>query len=179
MAALPVAIAHGCCRSEPVSGPKLAAVDRGLLFFHTRPGGAGGPAQLGVGAQGKHHGGAIEVGLEAHPFLGWGHGKVECLAKFDRVQFADLGTDGGVIDLSLYEKGSGIRPVQSRNLDVAPTMNEPIGVNSRKWARPRNAGGSYIVERIIGSRVERGGRGGRLPLSIRGTGGLMITGNVS
>src|ERR1700733_4951936 len=58
-------------------------------------------------------------------------------------------------------------------------MNEPVGVNARKWARPCYAGGSYIVERIIGSRVERGGRGGRLPPSIGGTGGLMITGNVS
>src|ERR1700683_643466 len=58
-------------------------------------------------------------------------------------------------------------------------MNEPIGIDPGKRARPRDAGGSYIAEVIIRSRIERRGRGGRLPLSIWGTGGLTITGNVS
>src|ERR1700679_1892379 len=94
--------------SEPVSRPEFTAVDRGLLFFHPRSNAAGGPAQLGIGPQRKHHGGAIEIGLKTHTLLGWGHSKVECLAKLDRVQFADLGTDGRVKDLSFQQKCSCI-----------------------------------------------------------------------
>ena len=47
-----------CFCLEPVSRPEFTAVDGGLLFFHTGSDSAGSPAQLGVGAQRKHHGGS-------------------------------------------------------------------------------------------------------------------------
>jgi hypothetical protein len=88
--------------SEAVAGFELTAVDGGLLCFQTSPDVAGSPAQGRVWAQRKYHGRAVDVGLEAHSFLGWRQGEVESLTEDDGIQFAHLGTNGRVIDLSLH-----------------------------------------------------------------------------
>src|ERR1700733_500186 len=158
--------AHACRESESISRLEFTAVDCGLLFFRISPDSTGGPAQIEGGTQREYHGRAVDLGLKADALLSWRQGKVQRSAKDHRVQLPDIGVDCCVIDLSLHQECSSIRPVQRRNADDTSAMNKSARVDPRERARPGNAGGSYVAERIVGSGIQRLGSGGSLPLSI-------------
>ena len=95
-------------RLEAIPRLKLAAVNRGFLLFHASTDGAGGPAQRGVGPGGNTMGAPSSSASRLTPSWVGGRVKLSVSAKDHRVQFAHLGTDGGVINLSLHQEGSRV-----------------------------------------------------------------------
>jgi hypothetical protein len=115
---------HAYRESEPISRLKFTAIDCGLLFCRISSNCACSPAQIERRPQREYHGRAVDLGLKTDALLSWGQRKVQRSAKDHRVQLPDIGVDCRVIDLSLHQEGSRIRPVQGRNADVASAMNK-------------------------------------------------------
>ena len=157
--------------SELVARLQLAPIHSCMFALATGATRAVRPAQKQVGAQRKHHGGAIQLCLDARSFGRGRHREVQRLPEDHRKRFAHIRIDGGAEYLGLHEKGGRIGPGPARYAVITSStlagsllgsMRQREGIH-----RFGDARGSHIAIFMVRTGIHSDGTRCRLPQSIR------------